>query len=418
MMGACAGRLTFRRFFPRLLRLSLTLSAVVLVGFYGAAKGAARPGSGWAFQHLPLFVNVAPQDVRARALSAMRAVAREDGPPAQRGASELLRLGGAALPHVLPFLDTLEPRARGRVALALGPLALRMQVASAEDVSSAERAMLFFGRFWQDRSIDFRPTTVRRAVDRLAERSLTLRRDDVVHADTYALEALVGALGEARTPSDVARIARLQPVLMHVTARGEPLPPSAGVADAARAIEYWQGLWLRESADYTVLEGPRRVAALVTETQFGKWLAQAFLWKLGRAHDGQKVVGLVSEALPTSAFHVFSLLVLALAAAAGSAVLDRSPGFRQRALSRVYATAASLVASYPVVLSLALAVELQSGRRGVLELCAQALRRGDVNLLMGALVAVTLLSELLVALPSQLAAAGHANDAPDEDEVD
>jgi hypothetical protein len=289
-------------------------------------------------------------------------------------------------------------------------------VASIDDVSTAERALLFFGRFWQDRSIDFRPTTVRRAVERLAERSLTLRRDDVIHADTYALEALVGALGEAHGAEDVARVARLQPVLMHVTARGQDLPRAPSVADAARAIEGWQALWLQESADYTVLEGPRRVAALVTETQFGKWLAQAFLWKLGRARDGQGVLELVSSALPTSAVHVLALLVLALAAAAASALVDRSQGLWQRALTRVSATSASLVASYPVVLSLALAFELESGRAGVLELCARALRRGDVNLLMGALLGVTLLSELLVALPSRLAAAGHASESLDEDE--
>src|SRR5258705_2151677 len=223
MTEARAGKLTFRRIFPRLLRLLLTLLAVVLVGFYGAANGAKRPGSGWAFKELPVFVNLAPADVRDRAVRALRAAARDDGPEAARARAELLRLGGAALPHVLPQLDSLEPNARGRVAIALGPLALRMRVANVEDVSTPERALLFFGRFWQDRSIEFRPTTVRRAVERLSERSLTLRRDDVIHADTYALEALVAALGKVQGAADVPRIARLQPALMHITGRGEAL---------------------------------------------------------------------------------------------------------------------------------------------------------------------------------------------------
>ena len=38
MTFAPAGRLTFRRVFPRLVRLLLTVSAVVLVGFYGAGE--------------------------------------------------------------------------------------------------------------------------------------------------------------------------------------------------------------------------------------------------------------------------------------------------------------------------------------------------------------------------------------------
>jgi len=262
-------------------------------------------------------------------------------------------------------------------------------------------------------SIDFRPPTVRRAVERLAERSLTLRRDDVLHADTYALEALVGALGQVKTPEDAARVARLQPVLMHITGRGEPLSRAPSLEQAQRAVERWQALWLLEGADYSVLEGPRRVAALLTETQFGKWLAQAFLWKLGRARDGHQVLGSVADALPRSAAHVLLLLGIALCAAAGSALADRSEGLWQRTLTRVSATSASLVASYPMVLSLALAFELKTGRGGVLELCATALGRGDVNLLMGALLGVTLLSEVLVTLPARLAAVSHATDSFD-----
>ena len=110
-------------------------------------------------------------------------------------------------------------------------------------------------------------------------------------------------------------------------------------------------------------------------------------------------------------------LLFALGAAAGSTLADRSTGLGGRAWSRLTATSASLVASYPVVLTLALAFELKTGRGGVLELCADALRRGDVNLLMGALLGLTLLSELLVTLPARLAAAGHADDAAEGDDT-
>jgi peptide/nickel transport system permease protein len=415
MTLARAGKLTFRRVFPRFVRLVLTLLAVVLAGFYGAANGAKRPDSGWAFQQLPIFVNLAPVDVRERAVQAMRAAAKDEGPEAARARAELLRLGGAALPHVLPQLDSLEPSARGRVAMALGPLALRMRVASVEDVATPERALLFFGRFWQDRSIEFRPTTVRRAVERLAERSLTLRRDDVIHADTYALEALVAALGKVQSAADAARVARLHPVLMHITGHGEPLGRTPTLQEAAQAARRWQELWLQEGSDYSVLEGPRRVAALMTETQYGKWLAQASLWKLGRAQDGSEVRSVVLAALPSSALHVLLLLVFAITIALGTALLDRSAGLWARAKSRVAATSASLVASYPLLLTLALALELKGGQGGALSLCARALRHGDVNLTMGALLGVTLLSELLVTLPSRLAAAGQSGAELEDD---
>lgn len=414
MISARAGRLTFRRVFPRAMRLLLTFVAVALVGFYGAAQAARRADSAWPFGHLPVFFNLAPEDVRSRSLSAMRVAAEPDGHAALAARSELLRLGGAALPHLLPRLDSLEPGARGRVAMALGPVALRMRVASVDDVASPERALLFFGRFWQDRSIEFRPTTVRRAVERLSERSLSLRRDDVIHADTYALEALVAALGQVESATDVARVSRLHPVLMHVTQRGTALPEAPSLSEAARAVETWQRLWLEEGADYSVLEGPRRVAAIVTETQYGKWLAQAFLWNLGHAEDGSSVLARVLAVLPPSGLHVLLLLVLAIAAAAGSALWDRSAGLGARARLRVATISASLVASYPVVLTLALAFELKLGRPGVLELCAESLRRGDVNLTMGALLGVTLLSELLVTIPTRLATTPRALAEDDE----
>jgi hypothetical protein len=87
----------------------------------------------------------------------------------------------------------------------------------------------------------------------------------------------------------------------------------------------------------------------------------------------------------------------------------------ERARARVALASASLVASYPVVLTLALAFEIATARPGVLELCAVALRLGDVNLLMGALLGLTLLAELLVTLPAKLATLGPASVGSDDE---
>src|SRR5258705_824 len=245
MTEARAGKLTFRRIFPRLLRLLLTLLAVVLVGFYGAANGAKRPGSGWAFKELPVFVNLAPADVRDRAVRALRAAARDDGPEAARARAELLRLGGAALPHVLPQLDSLEPNARGRVAMALGPLALRMRVANVEDGATPERALLFFGRFWQDRSIEFRPTTVRRAVERPPGRALRLERRDAgarrAAEQRRARAAAAGLGARRRSRFDAARSLcragrpRPSPLGCHFSLAGRLLPGGAHPGFGVRA---------------------------------------------------------------------------------------------------------------------------------------------------------------------------------------
>src|SRR6187399_594296 len=72
---------------------------------------------------LPVFLNLRPDNARELAQRLVRSVAEADDPQAAR---HLVMLGGAGLPYVLPHLDELNPTERGRVALALKPLALRM----------------------------------------------------------------------------------------------------------------------------------------------------------------------------------------------------------------------------------------------------------------------------------------------------
>src|SRR5271163_2410853 len=62
------------------------------------------------FLDLPRFINTHPEDVVARATAALRLVAIP-GPGHEAGARELQRLGGAALPYVVPILEALPPDA-------------------------------------------------------------------------------------------------------------------------------------------------------------------------------------------------------------------------------------------------------------------------------------------------------------------
>jgi hypothetical protein len=164
-----------RRAIEKLTFSLLSLAVASLLTFVMLARVTDGGGS---LPSLPLLVNPAPRNARDLAQKAAAEVAK--GGAAARGAArELQRLGGAAFPHVLPNLDALEPAARGPVAMALGPVALRMGVADADDLDTAERAIGFFTRYWQDRSADFRSTVVRRKVARLAERALPLRQKEV-----------------------------------------------------------------------------------------------------------------------------------------------------------------------------------------------------------------------------------------------
>src|ERR1700729_1660023 len=73
------------------------------------------------FLDLPRFVNLAPHDVQSRAAELLASFAR-GGPDPGGARRELNRLGGAALPFVLPRFDSLPPDARKDLALALAPI--------------------------------------------------------------------------------------------------------------------------------------------------------------------------------------------------------------------------------------------------------------------------------------------------------
>jgi peptide/nickel transport system permease protein len=246
---------------------------------------------------LPRFFNSNPESLRDRAARAVRSIAEntDDAPAAQR---ELAQLGGAALPHVLPAFDSLAPDGRARVALALSPVAARMKLGSREELSDPNAAVVFWTRFWTDRSIDFRPAVVKRAVARLADKSTAGRREDVRLLDTYALPELIAAMTPLDTPSDVERARRVANVAAEIAEKSWTIEKQASVERARSVVSQWQAWWLEHQSDYVAFDGAARTLAMVSETQYGRWAAQAAQNGLGRTASGQTVVEVVRTRAP------------------------------------------------------------------------------------------------------------------------
>ncbi len=289
--------------------LSMALSTVVAFAALARLSDAATGRR----SEVPLLVNTEPRNARDLALLAVQGVAR-GGADSAVGAADLVRLGGAGLPHVLGTLDALDPVARGRVSLALLPIARRMGLAEAEGIDTPEHALVFWTRFWQDRSADFRPAVVRRKVQRLADRALALRQKEVLELDTFAVPELIDAIGRVETPADAARVERIAPVLGHATGVAWELPPKASVSDAAALASRWRRWALENRLDFTTLDGPGRLTAVVTETRYFRWLRT--LLAAGRDRDEvtlSRVVVTLREARTT-------LSVAALCLVAGIAL--------------------------------------------------------------------------------------------------
>jgi len=242
----------------------------------------------------PRFLNTRPTSVRERAQAAMHSIASDDE-SATAARRELARLGGAALPHVLPELDSLEPRGRSRVALALAPVGKRMNVGTPEERSSPEAAVLFWTRFWADRSIDFRPAVVKRAVARLGEKSTAGRRDAVGQLDTFALSELVTAMGPVNGPDDVQRARRLAAAAARIADQPWRIPKEASVSEARSWVQRWQRWWLVHRTDFVTHDGAERVISMVSDTEYGRWATDAAVNRLGTTARGEPVLTVLVE---------------------------------------------------------------------------------------------------------------------------
>jgi peptide/nickel transport system permease protein len=259
------------------------------------------------FFDLPRFFNPEPKDVGVYAREALALVASDDPRQEEEGARALVHLGGAALPYVLPSLDTLSPEARGRAAVALGPVADRMGVSDRTGLDQAQTATLFWTRFWDDRALDFTRAAVGRAIARLIEHGSPLRETDLQALDTFALPELVHAITvDAR--EDQATLERLTRIAAHASGGGPLILRDTPIADVRRAVADWQEWWFVHAYDFMPLDGADRALAVVTETRYGKWLRRAGSGELGlSAIDGAPIADKLRARAPVT------LLLCALA---------------------------------------------------------------------------------------------------------
>src|ERR1700722_2164618 len=124
---------------PTLLATSLVLFLVTTLAPEPTAPDYPLIDEAWRsrFLDLPRFVNAHPEDVRSRSAEALAHVAAAD-PQQETAARQLAWRGGGGWRPVLPAFEALAPDARGRVALALVPIAERMGLTGDQDLSTPE----------------------------------------------------------------------------------------------------------------------------------------------------------------------------------------------------------------------------------------------------------------------------------------
>jgi len=288
----------------RLLWLLPTLFLATAPTFWALTR-ATEAGATSPTSRLPMFVNLEPEGVQEHVDRAVQGLTSSTASGEAERA--LVEIGGAALPHLLPRLDSLSPASRGRVAVALVPLARRMNVGDDANLSDPESAILFWNRFWEEHQIDFRPAAVRRAVRRFAERPSPIREMELRRLDTFALPELVDAMRPIASPPDVARVEHLSRVAARVTGRPWILPEGSSLTDARSIVEQWEAFFRESGSRYGTLTGATRVGAALLETRYGKWAASIVRRGLGRDDAGVSIEARFRERAPTT----FGLVICA-----------------------------------------------------------------------------------------------------------
>lgn len=275
----------------RLLWVIPTLFGVSLLAFVVVAMlpGPSTPDAPAAeekrraqFLDLPTFFNGNPRDVRERVGDAVQHIAANDA-KAKAAADTLADLGGAGLPTVIDALEHLDQSQAARVAVALAPIAERLNLGDPIDLRDAETAPRFWHRFWGDRALDFTEPSVRRNLDRFLATGSARWEKELIALDTFALPEIMRALdNKTLNPSDRARLV----FLAHTVTAHLDVPRDNAVPQ--RDEEQLRAWWFIHRSEFVTYDGAERVGAFVGDTRYARWLVGALTGRLGLStRDGE-----------------------------------------------------------------------------------------------------------------------------------
>lgn len=257
------------------------------------------------FLDLPLFINLQPVDARRR----VDRLVTKLGHPADRdeAAEELTRIGGAALPHLVPRVAGTEGELRASLLEVMAAIAERCGLS--DDLNAASDPVQFWQEYWDVYGVDYRPARARRLVRRLVRRDDPLAQAELRRLHSYAFPPLMESLDESL---DGEQAARLITLLHQLRGSGPVIQPNDEASARRDTVAAWQEWWRRERSRYQTFGRLERVVAVVSETQYFKWVSRIVTFNFGVSqHDNRPIATKLLEKLPTTL--LLSLLSVVLA---------------------------------------------------------------------------------------------------------
>jgi peptide/nickel transport system permease protein len=217
--------------------------------------------------------------------------------------------------------------------------------------------VLFWNRFWEEHSIDYRPVVARRAVLRFVQKSTLLRDAEVRQLDTYALDELMRLMAPVDDAADVDRIQRLSDIALEMLA-GPPSPrgtwelfPAATIDDARHVASAWTDWWSENRTRFRTYSGTERVTAMLRDTRYGGWVMRAVRHDFGLLEGGRPVGEVLREGMLVSA----PLLAAGVLGTFMSSALGGASAYGERRRRRWLGSMFVLRAALPAVIVAVLA---------------------------------------------------------------
>ncbi len=257
------------------------------------------------FLDLPLMFNIEPVDLPRR----VDRLVTKLGHPGDRGEAvlELRRVGGVALPHLIPRIEGTEDEIRTALLEVLAGIAEPCGLT--EELEAADDAETFWTQYWDDFGVDYTPARARRLVRRLVRRDDPLARAELTRLHSYAYPPLMEAMATRDLDADQAQ--RLVTILHTIRSGGPVISETDNEEERIATDAAWLEWWRRERAGFTTYGRVERITAMVTETQYFKWLSRVFTFSFGVSQrDGQPIVTKLAEKLPITL--LLSLLAVVL----------------------------------------------------------------------------------------------------------
>lgn len=257
------------------------------------------------FLDLPIMFNPQPVDVRRRVDRLVTKLGHGD--ERNEATEELAEVGGAALPFLIPRIKGTHREMRRALLISLSGIADRCGLS--EELEAAESPEAFWESFWEDFGVDYTPGRARRLARRLVRRDDALAQVELRRLHTYAYAPLMEELSDDLS---VEQAQRLITLLHQIRGGGPVIQDSDDDLAQQETIASWHEWWRREESSFVAFDRVQRVTAMVTETQYFKWIIRVFTLSFGVSQrDGRPIIRKLTEKLPTTL--LLSLLSVLLA---------------------------------------------------------------------------------------------------------